>query len=57
MRIAQEKMPRLVAELIAKRKTASEYLQELECIGVMVSEKHGRELIYKHPALLEVLQK
>ena len=42
---------------IAKRKTASEYLQELERIGVMVSEKHGRELIYKHPALLEVLQK
>ena len=42
---------------IAKRKTASEYLQELERIGVMVGEKHGRETIYKHPALLEVLQK
>ena len=41
---------------IAKRKTASEYLQELERIGVMVGEKHGRETIYKHPALLEVLQ-
>jgi Fic family protein len=42
---------------IAKRKTASEYLLELERIGVMVGEKHGRETIYKHPALLEVLQK
>jgi Fic family protein len=42
---------------IAKRKTASEYLQELERIGVMVGEKRGRETIYKHPALLEVLQK
>ena len=42
---------------IAQRKTASEYLQELERIGVMVGEKHGRETIYKHPALLEVLQK
>ncbi len=42
---------------IAKRKTASEYLQELERIGVLVGEKHGRETIYKHPALLEVVQK
>jgi Fic family protein len=42
---------------IAKRKTASEYLQELERIGVLIGEKHGRETIYKHPALLEVLQK
>ena len=42
---------------IAKRKTASEYLQELERIGVMVGEKRGRETIYKHQALLEVVQK
>jgi Fic family protein len=40
---------------IAKRKTASEYLQELERIGVLASEKRGRQVIYKHPALLEVL--
>jgi Fic family protein len=38
---------------IAKRQTASVYLQELERIGVLVSEKRGRETIYKHPALLE----
>ena len=40
---------------IAKRKTASEYLQELERIGVLVGETRGREMIYRHPALLEVL--
>src|SRR6478672_12118845 len=40
---------------IAKRQTASEYLQELEKIGVLVAERQGREILYKHPALLEVL--
>ena len=40
---------------IAKRQTASEYLQELEKIGVLVAERQGREMLYKHPALLEVL--
>jgi Fic family protein len=40
---------------VARRQTASEYLQELERLGVLVAEKRGREVIYKHPALLEVL--
>ena len=40
---------------IAKRQTASEYLQELERIGILASEKRGRQVIYRHPALLEVL--
>lgn len=40
---------------IAERKTASEYLQALEQIGILASEKRGRETIYRHPALLEVL--
>jgi Fic family protein len=40
---------------IAERKTASEYLRELERIGVLASEKHGREMLYRNPALLEVL--
>jgi Fic family protein len=40
---------------IARRQTASVYLQELERIGVLTSEKRGREVIYKHPALVEVL--
>ena len=32
-----------------------EYLQELERIGTLVSEKRGREVIYRHSALIEVL--
>jgi len=40
---------------IAKRQTASEYLQELERIGILASEKRGRQVLYKHPALLEAL--
>jgi Fic family protein len=40
---------------IAKRQTASEYLQQLEGIGVLTGERRGREIIYKHPALVEVL--
>jgi len=40
---------------IAKRQTASTYLKELERIGVLVGEKRGREVIYKHPALVKVL--
>jgi Fic family protein len=40
---------------IAKRQTASTYLQELERIGILAGEKRGREVIYKHPALVEVL--
>ncbi len=40
---------------IAKRQTASEYLHELEKLGILESERRGREVIYKHPALLQVL--
>lgn len=45
----------LVDAGIAKRQTASEYLQELEKIGVLTGEKQGREVLYKHPALLKLL--
>jgi len=45
----------LVDAGIAERKTASDYLQALEQIGVLTGEKRGREVIYRHPALLEVL--
>jgi len=31
------------------------YLQELERIGILTGEKRGRQVIYRHPALLEVL--
>lgn len=40
---------------IAKRQSASLYLKELERLGILQSEKRGRENIYKHPALLDVL--
>ena len=32
-----------------------EYLQQLEGIGVLTGERRAREIIYKHPALVEVL--
>jgi Fic family protein len=41
---------------IAKRQTASEYLRELERLGILESERRGREVIYRHPALLEILR-
>jgi Fic family protein len=45
----------LVDAGIAQRQTASEYLQELEKLGILKGEKQGREVVYKHPALLKVL--
>ena len=45
----------LVEAGIAQRQTASEYLRELARIGILTGEKRGREVIYKHPALLRVL--
>ena len=45
----------LVDAGIAQRQTASEYLQELEKLGILKGEKRGREVLYKHPALLQVL--
>jgi len=45
----------LVEAGIAKRQTASEYLQELERIGILTAEKQGREVLYRYPALLKVL--
>lgn len=45
----------LVEAGVARRQTASAYLQELERIGLLTSERRGREVVYKHPALIEVL--
>ena len=47
------KIPFLVEAGIAKRQTASEYLRELERIGVLAAEKQGRSVLYKYPALLK----
>lgn len=40
---------------IVQRQAAAAYLQELERIGVLASERVGREVVYRNPALLEVL--
>ena len=45
----------LVDAGIAGRQTASAYLLELEKLGILKGEKRGRDVIYKHPALLKVL--
>lgn len=41
---------------IAKRQTASTYLKKLEEIGLLRSERVGRDQIYVHEAFLEVLR-
>lgn len=47
----------LVDAGIAQRQTASEYLQELERLGILEGERRGREVVYRHPALVRVLTK
>jgi Fic family protein len=41
---------------LVKFETASEYLRELKKIGILDREKHGRDVVFRHPALLEVLK-
>ncbi|HWX20067.1 MAG TPA: Fic family protein [Candidatus Binatia bacterium] len=45
----------LVQAGLAERKTASQYLQELEKLGILKADRQGREIIYQHPALLKAL--
>ena len=49
------KIADLVENSIASRNIASKYLRELEKIGILQSEKIGRETIYINRALFEVL--
>lgn len=49
------KIPFVVEARIAKRQTAAVYLQRLESIGLLKSEKHGRDVIYTNPELIRVL--
>jgi len=46
----------LVDKGIAKRQTAAEYLQELEKIGILKSQKVGVENLYLNVRLFEVLK-
>lgn len=45
----------LVTVGIAKRQTASRYLQLLARLGLLEPRKVGRKMLYVHPALLELL--
>ncbi|MDO8303158.1 MAG: Fic family protein [Sedimentisphaerales bacterium] len=45
----------LVDADIAKRQTASKYLQELERVGVIAQTRAGREVIYINPKLVKLL--
>ena len=46
----------LVNKLGVERKAASRYLRELEHIGVVESQKIGRETLYINKALIEILK-
>lgn len=50
------KIEYVVQKLKVERKTASRYLNSLEKIGVVVSEKVGRENIYINEALIKILK-
>lgn len=45
----------LVDAKIAKRQTASEYLKKLVSIGVLTEEPAGRERIFIHPTLVQLI--
>lgn len=47
----------VVNQLKVERKAASRYLKELEKIGVLESQKVGREIVYINKELLEILKK
>lgn len=47
----------VVNQLQVERKAASRYLRELEEIGILSSQKIGRETIYINKELIEVLKK
>jgi len=45
----------LVDAGIAKRQTASEYLKKLVGVGVLVEQQSGRERLYIHPKLIQLV--
>jgi len=47
----------LVEANIAKRQTASEYLKKLASIGVLAEHRVGRERLFVHPRLIELITK
>ena len=51
------KIDYVVTKLNVERKAASRYLRELERIGIVVSQKVGRETLYINKDLIEILKK
>lgn len=51
------KIEYVVDKLNVERKAASRYLKELENIGILESQKIGRETIYLNKKLIEILKK
>lgn len=51
------KIEYVINKLNVQRKTASKYLREFEEIGILESQKIGREVIYLNKNLIEVLKK
>ena len=47
----------LVEANVAKRQTASEYLKKLAGIGVLAEQRVGRESLFTHPKLMELITK
>ena len=45
----------LVDANIAKRQTASEYLKKLVSIGVLIEQQFGRERLFVHPKLIQLI--
>jgi Fic family protein len=45
----------LVDADIAKRQTASEYLKKLVSIGVLIERQVGRERLFVHPKLIQLV--
>ncbi len=54
---AYSKIDFVVNKLGVERKAASRYLKELESIGVLESQKIGRETLYVNRELIEILKK
>ena len=51
------KITSLVNRKIAKAQTASVYLRELEALGILYCEQHGREKYYIHKKLLSIIMR
>ena len=54
--VLQEAKDSSEIQLQVERKTASRYLKELERIGILKSQKIGRETLYINTQLVEILK-